>query len=126
VGMWNPCTCVFENVWQIEELEPENFDVWQGKNLGRFCCASSHFPKRPPRKAAATKPGGLARTLRGLASGTIVPILWRRRGTPRVVLLKRTLVVNAEESVVVQNLMLAQWRQDLIGEFAEFCSGDEL
>jgi hypothetical protein len=24
---------VFLQLWQIEELEPENFDVWQGKNL---------------------------------------------------------------------------------------------
>jgi hypothetical protein len=50
----------------------------------------------------------------------------KTEGRLGVVLLKRTLIVNAEESVVVQNLMLAQWRQDLIGEFAEFCSGNEL
>ncbi len=46
---------------------------------------------------------------------------------PRVaVLLKRTLIVNTEKSVVVEDLMIAQRRQDLIGEFTEFCSGDEL
>ncbi len=42
------------------------------------------------------------------------------------VLLKRTLIVNAEKPVVIENLMIAQRRQDLIGEFTEFCSGDEL
>ena len=41
-------------------------------------------------------------------------------------LLKRTLIVNAEKPVVVEDLMIAQRRQDLIGEFTEFCSGDEL
>jgi hypothetical protein len=82
--------------------------------------------KAPASEGGRYKTGRFGSDPAGLASGTIVPILWRRRGTPRVVLLKRTLVVNAEESVVVQNLMFAQWRQDLIGEFAEFCSGDEL
>lgn len=46
---------------------------------------------------------------------------------PRVgVLLKRTLIVNAEKPVVVEDLMITQRRQDLIGEFTEFCFGDEL
>ena len=32
-GKQRTLSLVFLQVWQIEELEPENFDVWQGKNL---------------------------------------------------------------------------------------------
>ena len=37
-----------------------------------------------------------------------------------------SLIVNAEKSVVVEDLMLAQWGEDLIGKFTEFGAGDKL